>query len=252
MADELVQDSLALFDPSKQLSSRAADQGLGDAGLATGRKAVDASVVTPHNTSINFDLTNSNVHYGARHELKPAHFDNETVALPAPPASASGQTNSVAFDNVTVDDSFEPSTGSRSAPDLIGAAATQAETLSTLAPLSAGPLVGSAEAFTPVVANPDLVDVQVATGLESGSTTAIGEPPLSSQAILLSRPTVPSPHIAIYAPSALTNEAPTGATLSANTIAENASGGTVVGTVSGVDPDAGATFNYQKIGRAHV
>ena len=40
------------------------------------------------------------------------------------------------------------------------------------------------------------------------------------------------------------NEAPTNATLTGGTIAENAANGTVVGTVAGVDPDAGATLSY--------
>ncbi|MEY9427047.1 hypothetical protein ABH975_002362 [Bradyrhizobium ottawaense] len=40
------------------------------------------------------------------------------------------------------------------------------------------------------------------------------------------------------------NEAATGATLSANSVAENSANGTVVGTVSGTDPDAGATLSY--------
>ena len=40
------------------------------------------------------------------------------------------------------------------------------------------------------------------------------------------------------------NEAPTNATLTNSTVAENAANGTAVGTVAGVDPDAGATFTY--------
>ncbi len=40
------------------------------------------------------------------------------------------------------------------------------------------------------------------------------------------------------------NEAPTDLALSANTVAENAATGTVVGTVSGADPDAGDTVTY--------
>ena len=40
------------------------------------------------------------------------------------------------------------------------------------------------------------------------------------------------------------NEAPTSATLSPSSVAENAANGTAVGTVAGVDPDAGATFSY--------
>lgn len=40
------------------------------------------------------------------------------------------------------------------------------------------------------------------------------------------------------------NETPTNATLSANTVSENASTGTVIGTVTGVDPDAGGTLSY--------
>jgi hypothetical protein len=40
------------------------------------------------------------------------------------------------------------------------------------------------------------------------------------------------------------NDAPTGATLSGNTVAENSPNGTVVGTVSGIDPDAGTIFRY--------
>jgi hypothetical protein len=40
------------------------------------------------------------------------------------------------------------------------------------------------------------------------------------------------------------NEAPTGLSLSANTVAENAATGTVVGTVSGTDPDVGDTKTY--------
>jgi|CXWL01.1.fsa_nt_gi hypothetical protein len=40
------------------------------------------------------------------------------------------------------------------------------------------------------------------------------------------------------------NEAPTDLALSANTVAENAANGTVVGTVSGTDPDAGDTKTY--------
>src|SRR5262249_7364251 len=38
------------------------------------------------------------------------------------------------------------------------------------------------------------------------------------------------------------NEAPTDATLSGGAVAENAANGTVVGTVTGVDPDAGAVL----------
>jgi Ca2+-binding RTX toxin-like protein len=40
------------------------------------------------------------------------------------------------------------------------------------------------------------------------------------------------------------NEAPTGAELTGGSVAENAANGTVVGTVAGVDPDAGATLTY--------
>ena len=40
------------------------------------------------------------------------------------------------------------------------------------------------------------------------------------------------------------NEAPTNATLSGGSVAENAANGAVVGTVAGVDPDAGATLVY--------
>jgi VCBS repeat-containing protein len=40
------------------------------------------------------------------------------------------------------------------------------------------------------------------------------------------------------------NEAPTDLTLSANTVAENAANGTVVGTVTGTDVDAGETKSY--------
>ncbi len=40
------------------------------------------------------------------------------------------------------------------------------------------------------------------------------------------------------------NEAPTDLSLSANTVAENAANGTVVGTVSGTDPDSGDTKTY--------
>jgi len=40
------------------------------------------------------------------------------------------------------------------------------------------------------------------------------------------------------------NDAPTDLSLSANTVAENAANGTVVGTVSGTDPDAGDTQTY--------
>src|SRR6185312_6722468 len=40
------------------------------------------------------------------------------------------------------------------------------------------------------------------------------------------------------------NEAPTNASLSGGTVAENVANGTVVGTISGIDPDAGATLTY--------
>jgi VCBS repeat-containing protein len=40
------------------------------------------------------------------------------------------------------------------------------------------------------------------------------------------------------------NDAPTGLSLSANTVTENAANGTVVGTVSGADPDSGDTKTY--------
>ena len=40
------------------------------------------------------------------------------------------------------------------------------------------------------------------------------------------------------------NEAPSNATLTGSTIAENSANGTTVGTVAGVDPDAGATLTY--------
>lgn len=44
--------------------------------------------------------------------------------------------------------------------------------------------------------------------------------------------------------AAVANAAPTDLSLSANTVAENAPNGTVVGTVSGTDPDAGDTKTY--------
>jgi VCBS repeat-containing protein len=44
--------------------------------------------------------------------------------------------------------------------------------------------------------------------------------------------------------AAVANEAPTDLSLSSNTVAENAADGTVVGTVSGTDPDAGDTKTY--------
>src|SRR5205823_2730393 len=40
------------------------------------------------------------------------------------------------------------------------------------------------------------------------------------------------------------NEAPTGAALTGGSVAENSANGTVVGTIAGVDPDAGATLAY--------
>ena len=40
------------------------------------------------------------------------------------------------------------------------------------------------------------------------------------------------------------NEAPTDITLAGNSILENSPGGTIVGTAHGIDPDAGAVFNY--------
>ena len=40
------------------------------------------------------------------------------------------------------------------------------------------------------------------------------------------------------------NEAPTGATLTGGSVAENAANGTAVGTIAGIDPDAGATLTY--------
>ena len=40
------------------------------------------------------------------------------------------------------------------------------------------------------------------------------------------------------------NEAPTDITLSASTVSENSAPGTVIGTFTGVDPDAGPTFTY--------
>jgi Ca2+-binding RTX toxin-like protein len=46
------------------------------------------------------------------------------------------------------------------------------------------------------------------------------------------------------------NEAPTSATLTGGSVAENAANGTVVGTVAGVDADAGATLSYTLIDNA--
>ncbi|NJL08456.1 MAG: cadherin repeat domain-containing protein, partial [Methylacidiphilales bacterium] len=44
------------------------------------------------------------------------------------------------------------------------------------------------------------------------------------------------------------NEAPTGATMSGGVIAENSAAGTVVGTVTGTDADAGDKLSYQIVG----
>ena len=44
------------------------------------------------------------------------------------------------------------------------------------------------------------------------------------------------------------NDAPTDATLTNNIILGNSAAGTVIGTVAGVDPDAGASFTYQIVG----
>ena len=46
------------------------------------------------------------------------------------------------------------------------------------------------------------------------------------------------------------NAAPTNATLTGGSVAENAANGTVVGTVAGVDPDAGATLSYSLLNSA--
>src|SRR6201999_4540471 len=40
------------------------------------------------------------------------------------------------------------------------------------------------------------------------------------------------------------NEAPTNASLSGGSVAENSANGTAVGTVTGVDPDAGSSLSY--------
>ena len=47
-----------------------------------------------------------------------------------------------------------------------------------------------------------------------------------------------------------TNHAPTNATLSGGSVAENAANGTAAGTVAGVDPDAGNTLTYSLTGNA--
>src|SRR3569623_1711424 len=46
------------------------------------------------------------------------------------------------------------------------------------------------------------------------------------------------------------NEAPTNASLTGGTVAENAANGTVVGTVAGADPDDGAVLSYALTGDA--
>ncbi|BBF92582.1 cadherin domain-containing protein [Blastochloris tepida] len=46
----------------------------------------------------------------------------------------------------------------------------------------------------------------------------------------------------------LQDEAPTGAVMTGGVIAENSAAGTVVGTVTGTDPDAGAVLSYQIVG----
>lgn len=46
------------------------------------------------------------------------------------------------------------------------------------------------------------------------------------------------------------NDAPTGATMTGGTVAENAANGTVIGTVAGVDPDAGSAFTYALVDNA--
>ena len=46
------------------------------------------------------------------------------------------------------------------------------------------------------------------------------------------------------------NEAPSGASLSGGTVTENAANGTVVGTVTGSDPDAGASLSYSLLDNA--
>ena len=50
--------------------------------------------------------------------------------------------------------------------------------------------------------------------------------------------------IAVTDVNEATNHAPTSATLTGGSIAENAANGSVVGSVAGVDPDAGAVLNY--------
>jgi Ca2+-binding RTX toxin-like protein len=46
------------------------------------------------------------------------------------------------------------------------------------------------------------------------------------------------------------NEAPTDATMSGGTVAENSANGTAVGTVTGIDPDAGAVLSYALVDSA--
>ena len=46
------------------------------------------------------------------------------------------------------------------------------------------------------------------------------------------------------------DDAPTNATLSGGSVAENAANGTVVGTIAGIDPDAGAVLSYSLIDNA--
>jgi Ca2+-binding RTX toxin-like protein len=53
-----------------------------------------------------------------------------------------------------------------------------------------------------------------------------------------------------FSPAAIINHAPTGINLARGTIAENSAAGTVVGTLSGVDPDAKTVFAYSLINDA--
>src|SRR5262249_3657580 len=45
----------------------------------------------------------------------------------------------------------------------------------------------------------------------------------------------------------IASTAPTGATLSSDTVAENSADGTVIGTVTGIDPEAGDVLSYSLI-----
>ena len=198
--------------------------------------------VLPEKSVPNDDLTNPNVHHGTAGEIE-APAD---VTLPGAGFSAAVGWLTEAFQNffslpaaaIASEASTSAQQSSQPAASVLDVSPT-VDSAGDRSVRSAG-FVSAAPPVDSESMSPSAVENSAGSGSRSNSST--GTTPVPDAGGLGDEQTFPnSDHV---------DDGPSGATLSNDTVLENAPAGTLVGTVTGIEADAAATFSYSLLNSA--